>query len=120
MSTIILYASKTGFSQRYAQTLAEELGCRAVSYQERKALVLEEYDTIILAGGIYAGRMNGLQWLQKQLPALAGKRLAALADELPCGDQITVIPFSSVTGEGVEPIRGIIEELEAELGESAI
>ena len=79
MSTISLYASKTGFSQRYAQTLAEELGCRSVSYQERKALVLEEYDTIILAGGVYAGRMNGLQWLQKQLPALAGKRLAALA-----------------------------------------
>lgn len=47
------------------------------------------------------------------------ERLAALADELPCGDQITVIPFSSVTGEGVEPIRRIIEELEAELNESA-
>ena len=36
------------------------------------------------------------------------ERLKALKTELPCGDQITV------TGEGVEEIRGIIEEVAAE------
>ena len=39
------------------------------------------------------------------------KRLAAIADELPCGDELTVLPFSSETGEGVEILRGILEEL---------
>lgn len=39
------------------------------------------------------------------------KRLAAIADELPCGDELTVLPFSSETGEGVEALRGILEEL---------
>lgn len=39
------------------------------------------------------------------------KRLAAIADELPCGDELTVLPFSSETGEGVETLRGILEEL---------
>lgn len=39
------------------------------------------------------------------------KRLAAIADELPCGDELTVLPFSSETGEGVEVLRGILEEL---------
>ena len=38
-------------------------------------------------------------------------RLAAIADELPCGDELTVLPFSSETGEGVETLRGILEEL---------
>ena len=42
------------------------------------------------------------------------ERLKALKTELPCGDQITVIPFSAETGEGVEEIRGIIEEVAAE------
>lgn len=39
------------------------------------------------------------------------KRLAAIADELPCGDELTVLPFSSETGEGVEALRRILEEL---------
>ena len=71
--TIIIYRSKTGFSQRYAQWMAEELGCRAVPFQDRGAVRLGEYDTIILAGGLYAGQMAG------RLPDLAGKRIAALA-----------------------------------------
>ena len=38
-------------------------------------------------------------------------RMEALQNELPCADQITVIPFSAETGEGVEEIRGIIEDI---------
>lgn len=77
--TIIIYRSKTGFSQRYAQWMAEELGCRAVPFQDRDTIRWEEYGTVILAGGLYAGRMAGLKWLAKQLPDLTGKRIAALA-----------------------------------------
>ena len=77
--TTIIYRSKTGFSQRYAQWLSEELGCQAVPFQERGTLRLTDYDTVILAGGLYAGRMAGLKWLERQLPRLAGKRVAALA-----------------------------------------
>ena len=77
--TIILYRSKTGFSQRYAQWLAEDLGCGAVPYQERAGVVLGKYNTIILVGGLYAGQMAGLKWLEKQLPQLVGKRIAAVA-----------------------------------------
>lgn len=77
--TIIIYRSKTGFSRRYAQWLAEDLRCQAADYRERNRLRLPEYGTIILAGGLYAGQMSGLGWLKKQLPGLAGKRIAALA-----------------------------------------
>lgn len=42
------------------------------------------------------------------------ERLEMLKTELPCADQITVIPFSAETGEGVEDIRKIIEEIAAE------
>ena len=39
------------------------------------------------------------------------KRLEALKTELPYYDDLTVIPFSSITGEGVEEIRAIIEDV---------
>lgn len=42
------------------------------------------------------------------------KRLEAIEKELPCGDQITVIPFSSQTGEGVEAVKAVIAEIEGQ------
>ena len=42
-------------------------------------------------------------------------RLAALPDELPQYDDLNVTVFSSVTGEGVEPLRALIEEITEEV-----
>lgn len=39
------------------------------------------------------------------------KRLEELKNELPCADGITVVEFSSQTGEGADKIREIIEEI---------
>lgn len=47
------------------------------------------------------------------------KRLEALKSELPMYEQLTVIPFSSVTDEGVERIRSIIEEVSSDDGKAA-
>lgn len=47
------------------------------------------------------------------------KRLEALKSELPMYEQLTVIPFSSVTDEGVERIRSIIEEVSSDDGHAA-
>ena len=41
-------------------------------------------------------------------------RLAALRTELPCAEQIMVVPCSAETGEGIPELRAIIEELAAE------
>ena len=79
MKVLILYSSKTGFSRRYAQWLGEALNCQAVPFKERKSVDMSGCEGIVLFGGLYAGQMSGLKWLKKQLPALAGKRLAAVA-----------------------------------------
>lgn len=42
------------------------------------------------------------------------ERRAALLNELPCAEDITMIEFSAVTGEGRDEIREIIEEIAAE------
>lgn len=39
------------------------------------------------------------------------ERMKAFAQEIPCFEEITCIPFSTVTGEGVGEIRSIIEEI---------
>lgn len=47
------------------------------------------------------------------------KRLEALKSELPMYEQLTVIPFSSVTDEGVKRMRSIIEEVSSDDGKAA-
>mgnify|MGYP002515539336 FL=1 len=42
------------------------------------------------------------------------ERLKALAEEILYADQITMIPFSSENGEGVEAVREIVEQLAEE------
>ena len=39
------------------------------------------------------------------------ERMAAFAEEIPYFEDITCVPFSAVTLEGVEQLRGIIEEV---------
>lgn len=47
----------------------------------------------------------------KLKPTQRKERLAALQNEIPCADQITMIVTSAETGEGIEEIRAIIEEV---------
>ena len=39
------------------------------------------------------------------------KRMEAFRSEIPCFDDIHVIPFSSQTFEGVEELRAIVEDI---------
>jgi GTP-binding protein len=47
----------------------------------------------------------------KLKPTARRERLEAFKSEIPCFEDITCIPFSTVTGEGVEEVRGVIEEI---------
>ena len=42
------------------------------------------------------------------------ERLRALQTELPCADQIHMVPFSAMNGDGVEEQRAIIDEISQE------
>ena len=54
MNGIILYGSRYGASQQYAQALEGRTGLPAVSYNEIKDF--SPFDTIVYIGGVYAGR----------------------------------------------------------------
>ena len=75
----VLYQSKYGATQKYAQWLAEELGCDVCETPRAKAEQLADYDTIILGGGLYATGIAGISFLKKNIKCLAGKRIAVFA-----------------------------------------
>jgi len=77
--TILIYFSKTGFTKRYAEWIAEELSCRLVPFSDRKTVSLSDYDTILFGSSFHAGLIRELNWFKKQLPALTGKKIAVFA-----------------------------------------
>ena len=58
--TIVLYTSKYGAAETYAQWIAEALGCQAVSLDKFSKKELQGYDTVIYGGGVQAGGVRGL------------------------------------------------------------
>lgn len=79
MSSIVVYSSKTGFVEKYAKWIAEELSEKAVPIEDVDIDTLLKYDTIVFGGGLYAGGINGIKLIKKNLDKLQGKRIAIFA-----------------------------------------
>lgn len=43
------------------------------------------------------------------------EQIALFRNELPCGEDLTLIPFSSVTGQGLEKLQGILDDVTEEV-----
>lgn len=76
---IILYQSKYGSTKKYADWLVEETGYDCVETKNAKAANLQNYDVIILGGGVYASGIAGLQFIKKNIGRLADKKIAVFA-----------------------------------------
>ncbi len=77
MKTIVAYRSKSGYTKKYAQWIADELGCDIKEDPELSDIL--GYDTIIYGGGMYAGGFNGGKLITKNLDKLSGKKIALFA-----------------------------------------
>ena len=73
---LVLYDSQYGFTEQYARWIAEDLGGDCAARKDVNPQQLQKYDGLIYGGGLYAGGVSGLKRFAKQLPSLAGKRIA--------------------------------------------
>lgn len=76
---IILYQSKYGATKKYADWLVEETGYDCALTKNAKVADLQNYDVIILGGGVYASGIAGLQFIKKNIGQLADKKIAVFA-----------------------------------------
>ena len=79
MKTIVVYRSKTGFTKKYAQWIAEELQADVREYKRVTPEELHCYDTIIFGGGLYVGGINGLSSFREFLPYLRDRKIIVFA-----------------------------------------
>lgn len=76
---IILYQSKYGATKKYADWLVEETGYDCIETKAAKVANLQNYDVIILGGGVYASGIAGLQFIKKNIGRLENKKIVVFA-----------------------------------------
>lgn len=79
MKTIVIYKSKTGFTEKYAKWIAEELKCEVASIEKVSKNNLKEYNLVIYGGGLYAGNIGGLKKIKKRLAENSQVKLVVFA-----------------------------------------
>lgn len=76
---IILYQSKYGATKKYADQLVEETGYDCIETKDAKVANLQNYDVVILGGGVYASGIAGLQFIKKNIGRLGNKKIVVFA-----------------------------------------
>lgn len=72
---IVIYTSETGFTEKYAKWIAEELGCETAKLKDFTADKLNDYEVIIYGGNINAFKIVGINLINNNLSLLEGKKV---------------------------------------------
>lgn len=75
MKAIVIYNSKTGFTKRYAQWIAQAAGADCLELSAAKKENLAPYEAIVFGGWACAGSISKLRWFKSNLDQWAGKKL---------------------------------------------
>ena len=79
MKTLVVYKSKSGFTKKYAEWISQQLGAEIREASTVTVETLSAYDTLIYGGGLYAGGINGVKLITKNLERLRGKKIIVFA-----------------------------------------
>lgn len=79
MKTVIIYKSKTGFTKKYAQWIAEALSADVFDVSKANIEMIKQYDNIIYGGSLYAVGITGIKFITKNFDKLKDKKLVVFA-----------------------------------------
>jgi menaquinone-dependent protoporphyrinogen IX oxidase len=72
---LVMYFSKYGSTKKYAEWIASELNGDIYNIKNVKQNILENYDTIILGSGLYAGKIEGINIIINNYETIKDKKL---------------------------------------------
>lgn len=76
---IVVYKSNTGFTEKYAHWIAEDLYCDAVRLEQIGSSKMSGYDVVIYGGGIHAGTINGIRYIKNNISSMKSKKIIVFA-----------------------------------------
>lgn len=108
MKRLIVYKSKSGYTKRYMEMLAEKIGASLIELGRFHAKDLMDVEAVVYAGGVYAGKISGLKKFSGIIDSHNFNRLAIVA-----------VGASSTTESNTQKLKGDngITEIIKESGE---
>lgn len=79
MKAVVIYKSKTGFTKKYAQWIAEDLSADIFEVSKVNMNMLNSYDTVIYGGSLYAVGITGVKLITQNIDKLKNKKLVVFA-----------------------------------------
>lgn len=79
MKAVVIYKSETGFTKKYAEWIARELGADILEASKAKADMFDAYDAVIYGGCLRAAGISGARLIKNNLGRLQGKKIAVFA-----------------------------------------
>jgi menaquinone-dependent protoporphyrinogen IX oxidase len=79
LKSIVIYQSKSGFTKKYAEWIAEEIHADLFELKTVSLEMLKNYDVVVYGGGLYVGGINGITFLKRNLASLKDKKIAVYA-----------------------------------------
>ena len=79
MKAVVIYKSKTGFTKKYAEWIAEDLLADIFDVSKVTINMLTEYDTIIYGGSLHAVGINGVKLITQNIDKLKDKKIVVFA-----------------------------------------
>jgi len=107
MRIIVVFKSKTGFTRKYAEMIADELAADIYEVPKITLEKLKNYDVIIFGGGLYAGGINGINLIKKNLSELKEKKIVVFATGATPGreDEVKYMKDTNFTDFELENIK---------------
>lgn len=75
---IIIYQSKYGATKKYVEWLQSMTDFQCAEVLKVTVNEVEQYDIVVLCGGIYASGIAGLSFLKKNISRIKDKKIAVL------------------------------------------
>lgn len=88
---VVIYKSKTGFTEKYATWIAEDLGCEIYPLGNVNMVDLSEFDVIIFGGGVRAGKIGGIKFVNDMRTRFPDKKLVIFATGATPPNEIAAI-----------------------------
>ncbi len=105
-SVLLVYTSRTGFTKKYVDWIAERLPCEQVPLGELSSAAILDHDILVYGAGMHAGRILGLKEFKKHIRGATTKEVVVFATGgAPfCEDTVKRIKEHNFSGEEVEKI----------------
>ena len=79
MKILVTYKSKTGFTKKYAEMIAEEIECSLVDFKAMTAEKMSDYDVVVFGSRLHAGMVDGLKKAKEMFAKSSAKKFVVFA-----------------------------------------